>query len=510
MKKIVKSLFPIIYLMFLMISLPTTISGSTANSSNIIIDKYFDECDLHLSTQLDSTETEHNGTNSARLIINSGVEADYFKLSFSCNDIVKVNNNIEQLLDASNYHNETILSYNAKKDGYGEIVISVEAIKDGNVIAKAGNKVIYVFATETGDFHSNRGFYELEIAAIDKEKRTKDLNEKEYKDKLHELSRKRQIHKTTLKSQKSNLSYGVINNILASASEYQFFQFPQNQMILSALIGNQVEVNGTVKWTDQNGIEHPAQNVKVEIHDQSDSLFDLDNVLCTTYTDNTGYYSAIINNDNNDPDGGYDIRVDVFAEGENCRVVIPGIFLNIHKYSSPVTYNIQNLDIVTEDVTFTNADDLGRAFQVHQAAMMAAKFVEAINGSLLPMITVDYPDNDGPYYSGNVISLLNGYHSEWDVIQHEYGHYVQDKLNLDNSPGGSHSSQSNLTDYFNVDLNRYYTKDEAIRLSWGEGWATYFAISLQKENGSVSLGIPNVGDSYFQDTYQSINQLVMI
>ncbi|MEK7747831.1 MAG: hypothetical protein AAB300_01980 [Nitrospirota bacterium] len=53
------------------------------------------------------------------------------------------------------------------------------------------------------------------------------------------------------------------------------------------------------------------------------------------------------------------------------------------------------------------------------------------------------------------------------VIVHEYGHFVATEFSNDNSPGGSHFLTDNTQD---------------IRLSWSEGWATFF--------GSAVLGSP--------------------
>ena len=62
-----------------------------------------------------------------------------------------------------------------------------------------------------------------------------------------------------------------------------------------------------------------------------------------------------------------------------------------------------------------------------------------------------------------------------DVILHEYFHFIQDRVFHSDSRGGCHSSRDNRLD---------------LRLSWGEGSASYFAISVKKwlwENGRMDL-----------------------
>jgi hypothetical protein len=56
------------------------------------------------------------------------------------------------------------------------------------------------------------------------------------------------------------------------------------------------------------------------------------------------------------------------------------------------------------------------------------------------------------------------------------------------------------THSFDENLEDRLTKDEALRLAWGEGWPTYFAITAQIEMGMASFRIPNVGDTKCSDT----------
>ena len=90
------------------------------------------------------------------------------------------------------------------------------------------------------------------------------------------------------------------------------------------------------------------------------------------------------------------------------------------------------------------------------------------------------------------LHLLEGDRFDWDVIHHEYGHYVQSIYNLSASPGGAHSLGENLAQRLG--------KDAGLRLAWGEGWPTFFGTSLQIARGLLALGIPNVGDTRYQDT----------
>jgi len=82
---------------------------------------------------------------------------------------------------------------------------------------------------------------------------------------------------------------------------------------------------------------------------------------------------------------------------------------------------------------------------------------------------------------------------DWDDIHHEYGHHLQAQYGLANSPHGHHSGSDNL-------CKTTGSKDNGIRLAWGEGWPTFFGILLQRELGLKKLDIPTVGDANYTDT----------
>ena len=96
---------------------------------------------------------------------------------------------------------------------------------------------------------------------------------------------------------------------------------------------------------------------------------------------------------------------------------------------------------------------------------------------------------DGSYYDGQ-LNLLQLDRWDWDVTLHEFGHFVADQLGIERNPGGSHGDEN---------LSNRYGKDRGIRLAWGEGWPTYFAVSTLHERAGL-LGVPDVGDTRYQDT----------
>jgi len=254
-------------------------------------------------------------------------------------------------------------------------------------------------------------------------------------------------------------------------------------------------VSGTVRWTDSEGDLHPAKGVKVSILD--DDLI-LDDEIKTIYTNDDGTYNATIENDDSKIERGLDIFVRVYSEGENFKVENTTLFPDVYSSESNVDDNVDDGSLIVNDFTFNNKDDNNTAFSVHQALVMASEYVKKMNGSMLDSITVKYPDaskGTSCYGSDGKLHILGGDKFDWDVLHHEYGHYVQHCLDIANSPGGSHSLGDNLADKLG--------KDKGIRLAWGEGWATYFGTLLQKESNASALNVPNVGDTHYQDTDDS-------
>ena len=237
-------------------------------------------------------------------------------------------------------------------------------------------------------------------------------------------------------------------------------------------------VQGTVRWTDSAGGLHPVDRATVQVRDDEAGV---DQVVTTLQTDASGFFSAVI--DNNDGDAtGRDVYVRVLANG-------PGFTIGQH-INSGVTVDVAGGSAITKNLTANNTADNNTAFSVHAALVVAADEVVARRGSLFPTVPVVFP-SDGSYYDGTTLNLLAPDRFDWDVALHEFAHYVADRLNIEDNPGGPHND-TNLSDLRG-------SKSIGVRLAWGEGWPTYFAVATLHER-AAGLGIPNIGDTRYQDT----------
>jgi hypothetical protein len=149
---------------------------------------------------------------------------------------------------------------------------------------------------------------------------------------------------------------------------------------------------------------------------------------------------------------------------------------------------------ITENFTAANTGT-GPSVDVCEAMSWIAVYTAQLNsGTFLGQMLVEWPTSESTSsFDGGELSILELDRWDWDVMHHEYGHYVMESFNIDDNPGGSHSSANCLSDARS-------DKSEGIRLAWGEGWPTYFGTVGQEVLGLASLNVPRVGDVRYQDT----------
>ncbi len=275
-----------------------------------------------------------------------------------------------------------------------------------------------------------------------------------------------------------------------------------------------VTINGTVKWIDYAGYEQPATNIRVQIIDiqtYNDLLgtHSIGTILAgddstPIYTEssgnNLGSYSVDIPDGASVDDGGYDIVVRILAEGSNVSVspftgttyaFDQGAFLDI-AISPPGTINF----IAEQQST---SPDYMKAIQVQQAAALASEFAKIMNnGDYLGNAGVVFPALEVASFYFNSLNIGHDHYDLWDVIMHEFGHYVADQLGTFVPLPADHNATSNLWD--SEDLSKEY----ATILAWQEGWANYFAFYAQSHmiNNAHYIGAYNtrcgtLGDLYY-------------
>lgn len=260
--------------------------------------------------------------------------------------------------------------------------------------------------------------------------------------------------------------------------------------------GERIIVSGDFKWSDINGTKHPLRSVKVLIMDK-DTLFD--DTLGTVYTNSSGSFTVTFDNQTGGAEnGGCDVYLKVFPVSSNIAVKTKSN--GNYYFSTPVTKNVSNSTTSINQVY--DPCDTAKAFYIHQAGIVGAQYVTAMSGSAPSNLTFRYPysDSGSNNYNGSYISIKSSSYYSWDVILHEYGHFIQDIYNIEDNPGGRHYIDDNAIDtYYNNGDSLSSAKDKGTRLAWGEGWATYFSISAQVQQNVSSMSIPGSGDSSYDN-----------
>ncbi len=253
-----------------------------------------------------------------------------------------------------------------------------------------------------------------------------------------------------------------------------------------------ISISGRVLWTHADGGQHAATGAPVQVWDADLGRHGL---LAEVMTDADGYWAAMV-----DPlPEGAERRLYARAE---CRwafgyLKAPGGA--IHSLRSPEEL-LSAGESARFDLSAGNELDNDTCFSVREALSRMSDYYAGLKGSDPTFLRVVYPtDARTSMFFQFRLHILQLDRWDWDVILHEYGHWVADQHAIDLSPGGDHGTQENLAEQKDA-WGNILGKDMGIRLAWSEGFATYLSISAQRAMGLHRLGIPNVGDPIYSDT----------
>jgi len=262
-------------------------------------------------------------------------------------------------------------------------------------------------------------------------------------------------------------------------------------------------VTGTINWTDPAGNLHPARNVTVDLLNSSGTTVD-----ATGTTDLNGLYSVAFTNP----------TFLNFTENLRIRSSNPGGAVSpdgVTAYYgfSPASFSVgAGTNYIGVDMQNTPTDYFASpAFSVADALLTGYQYASAVRPAPPAQLAAVFPETaeSASYYSpaANNIHITAQRTWDWDVVLHEYGHYLQNVDGLQNSPGGSHTfGVSNIAGYNApdpLDSIPARGKSGGIRLAWGEGSATYMGIAAQFINpvaNNLPTTLANVGDTRYTTT----------
>lgn len=242
----------------------------------------------------------------------------------------------------------------------------------------------------------------------------------------------------------------------------------------------QQPVTGRVKWSDTRGNPHPVRNAAVQMLDA-----DRGTLLDTARTDDAGAYRFTL--------AAPDVRtVTVVVRTQSPHVSVGDTASTLYEFrSGKAAVPVGTDSVVLPDIIGLVAQPANQAFGLVDAIEYGAAFRRALSSAAPPPVEVVFPTAEkGTKFLGGRLHLRQVNAWDWDVVLHEYGHYVARLDSMTDSVGGQHFLNKAIT----------LVKKDAVRLAWAEGWATWFSITAQREAGLGKLGIPDVGDSAYRDS----------
>lgn len=243
-------------------------------------------------------------------------------------------------------------------------------------------------------------------------------------------------------------------------------------------------VRGTVQWAPTDSTVLPVRFAAVHLVDARHGV-----VLDTARTDGSGAY-----------------RMPLAWPGVNSvlvRVRTESPFANVVGLASGRPYEASSTTravpatakIIEVPAILASADDtVNQAFSVMGAIEYGAEFRRGLAGAAPARIDVVFPDTGKKSsFDGSRLYVADVNARDWDVVLHEYGHYVARLDRMAEQVVGEHF----------LDKPIGGDKKRAIMLAWAEGWASWFSISAQREAGLGKLGIPRVGDPAYSDATEA-------
>ena len=221
-------------------------------------------------------------------------------------------------------------------------------------------------------------------------------------------------------------------------------------------------------------------------------------VMATTRADINGNYKATISFD---ASAKPDVFVRVFARSAAANVSPSGGTSTYFMDSDVVKGVTDGLTAVSNTVAKNNTDDQYTAFSVLSAMTLASAYATQIGsgGKMPSQIDARFSATEtGTYYESGttIIHVIEQDRWDWDVVDHEYGHYVEKLYNFGTEPSISYSHSTGQN------LSETYGKEHGTEIAFAEGWPTFFAIeaSLNLAGTPYAKGVPGVGNTLYEDT----------
>ena len=287
--------------------------------------------------------------------------------------------------------------------------------------------------------------------------------------------------------------YGSDNDIITNAS------FVKN----TGTNSNGVDITVHANWYDQNNQPHPLKGVEVELSCAGNALPTeiYHPTGGTPCTNSNGEYVHHLNNLLASKFIASLVEITIYSSNGATNVIDNKGLSYPYCYTKPGTLNNTKLSAYKTIDFYVNVypgrSDRSSAYGICEAQLLPCSYCNHFTDGVEQIDTL-YPSSYSAYFCDDtpLIKIQKEDASSWDVLNHEYGHYICDSLNLcrlfpNEMP---HGINENLVDKFGL--------HDGLELAFSEGLATYIGIASQMYNGTMN-SVFGAGDEKYQDTFRN-------
>ena len=273
------------------------------------------------------------------------------------------------------------------------------------------------------------------------------------------------------------------------------------------------KLTGVITWKDREGKSHAARDVYVDIFQP------LSGTVGEGRTDASGRYSISLSDYEEDAP----LALRVFTD--NDRYLVTPNWSNLPRYVEVPVSNLsllrgnatRNVSINPYESGITSTEKESRAaFSIYDAIYVGEAFARAVGADIpTERLDINYDISENSNYTndfrrgGSEINVNTYQYEDWDVLLHEYSHYLSDIDDLTykdfngRPPSGDHTFGQSLIYAYGQNSRYGQQKLKSTRLAWSEGLSDYLAIAAQEV---VKTLLPS-NLSVTQDTAYTVSAL---
>jgi len=272
----------------------------------------------------------------------------------------------------------------------------------------------------------------------------------------------------------------------------------------------QLAVPGRAEWVDFLGRSHPVRHARVQLIDEASGL----QIGPSTTTDGAGRYELVVPALPQPADVWVQVQSwSSAADLRDATVDQPYYLISPTLHAAAGSVRLPDVEVRGRPTQYAN-----HAFSVLAALEYGREYVLQATGIEMPRLAVNfqavatvYDEHELPASASEGaqdcrpatvagdpvrrtcrLDVVFEDRWDWDVVLHEYGHFVSKAFGFDHNPQAEHDPGRSLA----VTLG----KRLGIEVAWAEGWATWFAIAAQANDAVRGEQFPGAGDSTYVDT----------